>query len=180
MRPPIDPFSHYVVLESGCWNWSGGVDIYGYGHYTGNKKAHRMFYEKFRGAIPRGMFVCHACDNRRCVNPDHLFLGTPADNSRDMVNKGRHAYGSRTRKSRLNERAVREILQSDEPCFVLAKRFGVRDTTISYVRLGKTWKHVPRPDGYAYTPYRAPGDHQRYVDRVAAQAGVFIPIERAA
>jgi hypothetical protein len=81
------------VTESGCWIWIGHDNPGGYGAVrVGRKmlKAHRVAWMVHRGPIPKGMCVLHKCDVRPCINPDHLFLGTYADNSRDMIAKGRH------------------------------------------------------------------------------------------
>jgi hypothetical protein len=75
--------------NSGCWLWTGGSRGNGYGAIHG-EDAHRVFYRQFKGEIPRGMVVMHKCDTRPCCNPDHLTIGTPADNVHDMISKGRH------------------------------------------------------------------------------------------
>jgi hypothetical protein len=71
-----------------CWAWSGRKDKAGYGLIS-NNRAHRISYEIHKGEIPRGMFVCHRCDNPECCNPDHLFLGTAYDNNIDRAMKTR-------------------------------------------------------------------------------------------
>ena len=82
------------VTESGCWLWTGYSRRDGYGYIAHNKRAigaHRASWIIYRGDIPEGLHVCHTCDVRDCVNPDHLFLGTASDNMQDCVRKGRSA-----------------------------------------------------------------------------------------
>lgn len=84
------------VSESGCWIWEKGCNSQGYGALYVNKKmnlAHRISYEIFIGLIPDGLLVCHKCDIKVCVNPNHLFIGTQKDNMQDHVKKGKHISG---------------------------------------------------------------------------------------
>lgn len=123
--------------NSGCWLWTGALKPEGYGTFNFQKKwyrAHRLAWELEIGPIPDGLCVLHKCDVPSCVNPDHLFLGTKADNTADMCRKGRHV-GNR----KLTWEQVAEIRASSEPQQSLADRFGVSQPAVSAVRTGRSW-----------------------------------------
>lgn len=105
-----------------------------------------MMWQVERGPIPEGMLVLHACDNPRCVNPEHLFLGTQQDNTDDKMRKGRHRYGHMQGEDHgmatLTEAQVREILASNVPGPQLATQYGVSDTTIYDIRARRIWTHI--------------------------------------
>jgi len=115
--PPAERFWDKVDIKGAddCWNWTGGILGSGYGQFTlvdhKSTPAHRFAYELVKGNIPDGLFVCHACDNRRCCNPTHLWLGTNKDNMQDMVRKGRNAVrkGSDANTSKFTNEQVRQI-----------------------------------------------------------------------
>lgn len=91
---PIDRiFSKSIRMSNGCIEYSGYLNECGYGRLRCNGKhhlVHKFIFESFKGSIPEGMLVCHSCDNRKCINIEHLFLGTHKDNIHDAINKGRH------------------------------------------------------------------------------------------
>lgn len=89
---PASFIDKIVVSDGGCWEWIASQDDRGYGQYSFQgriQKAHRVSFKIAVGRIPEGLFVCHRCDNKQCVRPSHLFLGTQLDNIRDAISKGR-------------------------------------------------------------------------------------------
>ncbi len=153
-KKPI--FSNYVIDDNGCWLWAGSHISDGYGSVSiGGKptRAHRAFYSHFVGPIPDGMFVCHKCDVRPCVNPDHLFLGTNQDNVDDRERKGRNKLppkGEQHNHAKLTESQVIEarfLWQSGRSQNSLAKQFGVCAKTMREAVTGKSWKSLPHPQG---------------------------------
>ena len=131
-----------------CWFWIGGKDSDGYGLMDVDGKvkgAHRVSYEYFRGDIPEGMCVLHACDVPSCVNPAHLFVGTQQDNMDDKVAKGRGNTGEKHGLSKLTEDDVLRIRAASaggEGQCSIAKRFSGDQSNISRIVSRKRWKHL--------------------------------------
>lgn len=146
MTSAIERFWKYVAPEpnTGCWLWTGSLLNYGYGAFSPGGRAHRFAYSAFKGPIPEGVFVLHRCDVPSCVNPDHLFLGTRADNVADMMQKGRQPRGSRNGSAKLTPAQVLEIFASTEKQAVLAARYGVVHTAISKIKRGHKWAHLTK------------------------------------
>lgn len=140
-----------------CWEWAGGREKSGYGHMyvrdwydeSGRRhfvwaKAHRRAWELTYGPIPDGLVVCHRCDNPPCVRPDHLFLGTGADNAQDCVIKGRlnSRRGLRNPNAKLSVAdvvAMRAACASGETQQAVADRFGIHQGYLSRVIRRKAW-----------------------------------------
>ena len=129
-----------------CWEWTGRKSNAGYGQIKDNyrtRHAHRVSYELYKGPIPKGLFVCHKCDNPGCVNPDHLFLGTPQINARDAARKGRsdgfkrlgtaHPLGTLTDDQIKEIRRLAETTTGKE----IAARFGISRGYVSQIINGK-------------------------------------------
>lgn len=137
------------VTDSGCWEWSGYLNKKGYGVLSVDnnpKSAHTASYESFVGTIPEGLCVCHACDNRSCINPSHLFLGTVEDNNKDRDDKNRAAKGESSGQSVLTEKQVIKIkkllAKGEHTNAEIGEKFGVSGWAISRIKCGKNWKHV--------------------------------------
>ena len=154
---PEARFRRYVV-ERGpneCWEWTGARSS-GYGELampgTYPAKAHQLAWEAANGPVPDGLWVLHRCDNPPCVNPAHLYVGTHADNMRDMRERGRHWYrvnpdnilrGERTGAAKLTADQVSEIRAlgaQGASLRAIGLRFGVSKTAIGYILRGRTWR----------------------------------------
>lgn len=144
-----DQLEHYTMFEpnSGCWLWTGAVDKDGYGKLTvkyQDVRAHRVSYETYTGAIPEGLVACHKCDTPACINPDHLFLGTHADNIADRDAKGRHIprYGADNGSAKLTEESVRAIRSANGSQKSIGSGFGVSQSIVSLIKRGERWQHI--------------------------------------
>lgn len=139
-----------LITPSGCWEWTGTRSNSGRGQISAFGKLQltsRISWNMFRGPIPDGIFVCHKCDNPPCFNPDCLFLGTPQENTSDMVAKGRlnPAIGERSGKAKLRNEQVLEIkrmLAAGMMRKTIAGMFGITDTVVSGIALGRYWSHI--------------------------------------
>lgn len=142
-----------VDKSGACWVWTGCRDRHGYGQFKPPapvKKligAHRMSWMIANSEVPAGLHVCHRCDNRACVNPAHLFVGTNADNVRDRQQKGR------TKSVRGEEHpgakigavevvAIREMVKQGAPQSEVSARFGIGNTQVGRIARRAEWRHV--------------------------------------
>jgi len=152
-------FWEKVDKTADCWVWtascaSGYGRICRGGHSGPQVQSHRLSWEIHNGPIPEGLQVLHHCDNKKCVRPDHLFLGSQLDNMRDMIFKGRHCHGEARSKlvrgeqsgnAKLTERQVQDMksyLSQGVLPYILAKYFQVNWRTISAIKCDKSWRHV--------------------------------------
>lgn len=152
VEPRIQSFWAKVVrIENGCWNWIGSFGGSRYGVFRVGKtlmKAHRFSWLIAHGTLHEAMRVLHKCDNPRCVNPDHLFIGTQRDNVLDMESKGRarHPHGEAHGLSKLSQSDAAFIRGNSASLAQLAMRFGVSKQTISRVKRGITWRTAHEPN----------------------------------
>lgn len=150
----VERFWPNVKKTENCWIWIGGFRDDGYGRFDciffKEKAAHRVSYCMANGPIPTGLCVLHRCDNSACVRPDHLFLGTLADNARDMYAKGRNRsrplIGEENPKAKLTEKDVKEIRSlyttGEYSCASLARIYPVSIATVHNILTRKIWKHI--------------------------------------
>lgn len=164
------------ITESGCWEYAGYIKPTGYAsmkiyvnHFRPQKRTfmvHRVSYAFHSGEDPGELFVCHHCDNPSCINPDHLFLGTPLVNTRDMLAKGRGAVfsGENNPRSRLSEAVVADVvdqIKSGKTNKEIALLLPVSHAQVSLIRLGKSWRPFTESLGYD------PDDYRKFVRKAA-------------
>ena len=138
--------------NGGCWEWLGSRDRKGYGtcYWPKGKnsfRAHRASWLLSGGEIPAGMIICHKCDNRACVNPDHLYCGTPKDNNRDMVER-RRCFGEIQGSSKLKTHQViyiKKLWETGMTMTMIAEKFELNPSTVHLIIRGKRWRHLLDP-----------------------------------
>lgn len=150
-------FWNKVRITDGCWEWTASLGSTGYGQIGIRNRpigAHRVSYEIHYGPIPEGMCVLHHCDNRLCVRPDHLFLGTRADNIRDMDRKNRGVRNRIARTGQLGEsnrqsvvtadqvRKIRSLYASGLTMAEIAKQFPIGESGVGFIVRRETWRHI--------------------------------------
>jgi len=147
--------NHIIDAETGCHNWTGFKDISGYGRIDRviddkqvQFRAHRVSYEHHKGTIPDDLFCIHTCDNRACVNPKHLRIGTHQDNMDDRSARNRQIKGEDHKDSILKEQDVLDIRERykfrspKNSQAALAREYGVSYSCIHYITSRHTWKHI--------------------------------------
>lgn len=164
LSDPMELFNQKWIADpvTGCWQWQAGVFARtGYAMFcsramikSGTIRGNRAAWLLYRGPIPKGMHVCHKCDNRLCVNPDHLFLGTHQDNMTDRNRKGRTSHDGRPSETMVGEKNVRAILNVHKVLSIrhkldrgfkaidLAAEYKVHPATITAIKKRRIWTHV--------------------------------------
>ena len=147
MITQFERFIRNVDQTNDCWLWKGSKSCR-YGKFFLEGKfisAHRASYLFFVGKIPLKKFICHKCDNPKCVNPDHLFLGTPKENMLDMIHKNRHRFGEAHGNHKLTDTQVKEIANLYNQGYSInyvSRIFNVSSVTISNIVNKKIWTHL--------------------------------------
>lgn len=143
--PPEKRFWPKVHKTGGCWEWIAALYPTGYGMFSYKQRpmsAHRASYLMFVGNVPDGLYVLHRCDNRKCIRPSHLFLGTPKDNMDDMTAKGRRYSGSKHHAAKINMEiatVIRKRVRGGEKQITVATDLGLAPQLVSQVVRLETW-----------------------------------------
>lgn len=143
-KNPVPRFWARVKKGGGCWEWTGAKTPKGYGKFSVDNKlmyAHRFSYIHHCNSYIGDRLVCHRCDNPSCVNPSHLFVGTPADNSRDMVEKKR-GHGGKLTDSEIEDIVQRKL--SGEKGNHIARAYGISEALVSMIHAGKRYSRRVR------------------------------------
>lgn len=145
MKHAIARFEAKFTRSDGCWNWTAAIGGKGYGHFWFEgrpRPASQVAHILFVGPIPQGLLVLHKCDNRKCVRPDHLFLGTNRENVDDMVSKNRQAKGVALGTAKLTDDQARAIRSDPRSQRAIGLAFGVSHTVVGQIKSGTIWRHV--------------------------------------
>lgn len=160
-----------IQKKEDCWEWMGSLTKVGYGKIQVKNKnytTHRLSYEIFKGQIPDGNMICHSCDNKKCINPEHLWVGSAKDNMHDMIQKGRKVAktgwkhteetkqkfklrphsdrrGEKHHLSKLTSEDVlniRKMIESGEKIIDIARKYNVDQSAISNIKRKRNWSHI--------------------------------------
>jgi hypothetical protein len=145
MRNALDRFEAKFVKTASCWEWTAALGNKGYGHFWFQgrpRPASQVSHLLYVGPIPEGMFVLHRCDNRKCVNPRHLFLGSNRENMDDMVRKGRQAKGEALGTAKLSAAQARSIRSDQRSQRVIGREYGISHTVVGQIKAGQIWRHA--------------------------------------
>ena len=158
MKTLAERFWEKVDKTKECWEWTSALGTSGYGSFSATSiglsrsaQAHRVAWILTYGAIPEAFYVLHRCDNRRCVNPSHLFLGSHLDNMIDKVSKNRQSNGAShsstcrgelVGSSKLTESMVIDIRLDPRPQTIIAVSYGITQSLVSYIKNRKIWRHL--------------------------------------
>ena len=142
------------IPSTGCWEWQGACSSYGYGQIRINKVAlytHRIAWELANGPLPKGICVCHTCDNPKCVYVGHLWIGTKEENNRDMAEKGRAirvpcTRGKRNGMTKLTESQVLSIRRDNRTNTTVAAEYGCNRTNIYSIKTRRSWAWLNEPN----------------------------------